>query len=73
MDQETLDCSSLTNGLEFEFNICCSMRVFFVYNDDFIQLSLPPMENTFGSSNIFVTYVAVFPKGVFHNEIEIIL
>ena len=46
---------------------------FVIHNDDSIQLSLPPMENTFGSSNIFVTYVAVFPKGVFHNEIEIIL
>jgi len=48
-------------------------EIFVVHNDDSIQLRLPPMENTFGSSNIFVTYIAVFPKGVFDNEIEIIL
>ena len=48
-------------------------EIFVVHNDDSIQLRLPPMENTFSSSNIFVTYIAVFPKGVFDNEIEIIL
>jgi len=46
---------------------------FVIHNDDSIQFRLPPMENTFGSSNISVTYIAVFPKGVFDNEIEIIL